>query len=176
MESAATSDDLWSFAVRTYAREGVAAACLRLQDDHGLDVDVVLGCLWHARRGGTLDEAQLASMLAAAEPARRHIEQVRSVRRAVGSDREHEPRWQPTYERLRDAELEAERVELAGIETALREAPRSTTAGPPASLALASLQTYASRFAPPGDDQTRHRLLRDLVGLVLGDSEPPRAV
>ena len=109
---------LWGFAVRVYARPGVAPLCLRLQDEHDLDVDVLLGLLWLSERGIELDEPSLASILDAAAPAHARARQLRALRRVVGSDREADPRWQPTYEHLKAAELAAERVALSCIEAA----------------------------------------------------------
>lgn len=173
MESPTTSDDLWSFAVRTYAREGVAAACLHLQDEHGLDVDVVLGCLWHAQRGGAWDEGRLARVLEAAQPAQQRIEQVRALRRAVGSQRDREPDWQTTYERLKDAELAAERVELARVEAVLRQAPHAVDPCEPATAALTALRAYAAARRRGDLDDPLPGLLQDLVALALPPKPPP---
>lgn len=53
--------NLWDFSLRQYARAGVADACLRLQDEHGVNVNVLLWCLWLGQRGLTLDAARLRS-------------------------------------------------------------------------------------------------------------------
>ncbi|MGV8837927.1 TIGR02444 family protein [Cellvibrio sp.] len=51
--------NLWDFSLRQYARAGVADACLRLQDEHGVNVNVLFWCLWLEQRGLTLDAARL---------------------------------------------------------------------------------------------------------------------
>jgi uncharacterized protein (TIGR02444 family) len=168
-----TSIDLpatpWAFALQAYALPGVAPLCMRLQDEHGLDVDVVLACLWLAARGGTLDDPDLDRMLAAAAPARARVLELRALRHAVGSDREHDPRWQATYEQLKAAELAAERVELSCIETALAPTPLAPAAEP-AGLALGSLRRYAARCGAPSCDP----LLQTLVDHVLARGTPIR--
>lgn len=140
---------LWDFAVRAYAREGVAALCLRLQDEHDLDVDVLLAALWLARRGQGWDEPSLDRALEAAAPVRRRVLELRALRRAVGGQRELEPAWQPTYEHLKDAELAAERLELERLELALTHGALAPdpAAAPPRSIAMASLRAYAARLA-----------------------------
>jgi uncharacterized protein (TIGR02444 family) len=53
--------NLWDFSLQQYARAGVADACLRLQDEQGVNVNVLLWCLWLERRGLRLDAARLRS-------------------------------------------------------------------------------------------------------------------
>jgi uncharacterized protein (TIGR02444 family) len=47
----------WRFSVEFYARPGVAAACLALQDREGVDVNLVLLGLWLGSRGHRLSVA-----------------------------------------------------------------------------------------------------------------------
>ena len=50
----------WTFSLRVYASDGVAAECLALQDRLGLDVNVLLFAAWLGIvRGVTLDEAEM---------------------------------------------------------------------------------------------------------------------
>ena len=48
-----TSYGFWSFSNRVYQRDGVQAACLELQNEYGLDVNMLLYCCWF---GGTYGE------------------------------------------------------------------------------------------------------------------------
>lgn len=50
----------WDFSVRTYRTSGVPEACLSLQDEHGVDVNMFLYCCWVAVCRGDFD-AQLWS-------------------------------------------------------------------------------------------------------------------
>jgi uncharacterized protein (TIGR02444 family) len=54
------ANPFWDYALELYRREGVEAACLELQERHGLDVNVVLLCCWLAGRGIVADELALA--------------------------------------------------------------------------------------------------------------------
>ncbi|TNE34310.1 MAG: TIGR02444 family protein [Alphaproteobacteria bacterium] len=57
---------LWDFAVRIYNDRAVEGACLRLQDRRGLDVNLVLFCVWAAASGrGRLSEEELEAALEA---------------------------------------------------------------------------------------------------------------
>ncbi|MFY8164916.1 MAG: TIGR02444 family protein [Brevundimonas sp.] len=70
---------LWDWALTAYAAEGVADACLELQDAAGQNIPLLLWAAWCAHTGRTLDEDALeaagdtarAPARAAAAPARR---------------------------------------------------------------------------------------------------------
>lgn len=48
-------EGFWDFSVRTYSTDGVADACLDLQNNHGADVNMLLYCCWIAARLGQFD-------------------------------------------------------------------------------------------------------------------------
>jgi uncharacterized protein (TIGR02444 family) len=107
----AIADEFWAFSLDVYARPAVAAACLRLQDEQDLDVNLLLLCCWLARSGrGRLSEGDLAAAEARAAPWRRDVvEPLRGVRRALkamaGSG------VPALYGELKRLELSAEREE-----------------------------------------------------------------
>src|SRR5205814_1713185 len=54
---------LWRFVLSFYAREGVSAACLTLQDKLGVDVDILLLAIFaQAERGILLDANDVAAV------------------------------------------------------------------------------------------------------------------
>ena len=74
----------WDFSLSFYARPGVPEICLRLQDRHGVDVNVLLYVLFLAAQGRWLGPKDVARIDALVEPWRRSIvEPLRSVRRAL---------------------------------------------------------------------------------------------
>jgi uncharacterized protein (TIGR02444 family) len=52
---------LWDFSLLHYARTDVADLCLRLQDEHGVNVNLLFWCAWLEQRGCTLDIGHLRS-------------------------------------------------------------------------------------------------------------------
>jgi uncharacterized protein (TIGR02444 family) len=57
----ALDNPFWTFSSRFYRTEGVAPACLELQERYGVDVNLLLFCLWiGAERGVRLTQADLA--------------------------------------------------------------------------------------------------------------------
>lgn len=165
---------LWPFAVHVYALPGVSGLCLRLLDEHGLDVAVLLAILWRACRGALVDDAALERALLVAAPVQARVLELRTLRQAVGSDRATDPRWQETYEHLKAAELAAERLELSMLEACLvseaSQSQTSTSTAPPSltsplasGLALAALR----RLAELRRERSCEPLLQALVEAVL---------
>jgi uncharacterized protein (TIGR02444 family) len=58
--SSDSHSSLWNFSLARYARTGVADVCLRLQDEHGVNVNLLLWCAWLEACGLMLDEARLS--------------------------------------------------------------------------------------------------------------------
>ncbi len=97
---------LWRYALRVYARSGVEALLLKMQDEHGADILQLLTVLWLSEQGLEVDEASLSDSDYVSWK-QEMIEPLRQRRRQ--SDRlEHGD----LYELLKKAELEAERYGL----------------------------------------------------------------
>lgn len=79
------TEEFWNFSLALYARSGVAECCLRLQDEAGANVNLLLLCCWTGRRGTVLDARALAGATAAIEDWEAHVlRPLRSLRRAAG--------------------------------------------------------------------------------------------
>ncbi len=105
-----SNEELRDFALRVYAREQVANACLEAQDRHGMDVNLLLFGAWLADRSVVLS----ASDLAAAEDRCRHwreaaILPLRRQRRAWSDD----PERVREYQAIKRLEVSAEFEQLA---------------------------------------------------------------
>ncbi len=114
-DGVALAEEFWTFAVAFYARAEVAADCLRLQDEHGLDVNILLLCCFLARSGrGRLTAADLAAAEARAAPWRAGvIAPLRAARRALKtmSSSASSPAVNALYTEIKRSELAAEREE-----------------------------------------------------------------
>ena len=104
---------LWDWAGAAYARPGVEALCLELQDEHGQCVSYLLWAAWAAAEGRAVDSAGLA---AAVDTARnweaRVIAPLRTRRRELkGAAR-------AIRDTLKAEELAAERALLEQLEVA----------------------------------------------------------
>jgi uncharacterized protein (TIGR02444 family) len=140
-----TADDAAAFraaALAFYERAALREACLRLQDRDGLDVTVLLYCLWAAGAGrAPLDAARLARIEAGLQPWRETtILPLRAVRRRLKGDARDA--GEAVRRQVAGAEIAAELVAMDLIAAAEADAPRRPGAEP-AAVALASLHAYA---------------------------------
>jgi uncharacterized protein (TIGR02444 family) len=109
--------ELWKFATSFYGREGVAAACLLLQDRLAVNVNILLLSLYALlERGVSLKSDDLSAARGLVDDWDREIVQgLRHLRRRLKSGPSPAP--SPATVELRDniksIELQAERIELA---------------------------------------------------------------
>ena len=150
MNALAGSDSLWDWAGAAYGLPGVEAACLRLQDEHGQCVALLLWSLWAAHTGRAPSRQ---AMRYAADLARPWHDQViaplRSARRALkDAEMGVDPAGQAALRaRIKAEELAAEQLLLQALET-LTDAPD----GPPAApfdVLLAVSAAWSGAPAPP---------------------------
>ncbi|ATJ81099.1 TIGR02444 family protein [Halomonas beimenensis] len=122
------AEPLWDFALALYARPGVEAACLHLQDDAGLEVIELLWRCWLFRHGlaaGPLPEEVRRWQAEVTAPLRR-------LRRDLKAEAVERASVAALRERIKAAELAAEREALARLERwsldgpPLRSLPPST--------------------------------------------------
>ena len=57
-------ESFWDYSCRVYALPGVSTLCLRLQNEHGQDVNMLLFAAWFAGTRGELSDALLQQALA----------------------------------------------------------------------------------------------------------------
>lgn len=116
MDDLSLDNPAWAFCLKLYARPGVAAELLGLQDELGLDVSFLLFCLWlGAEHGAELSEAEIVQAKAIAAPwARMVVRPLRGVRREIKAIPDFA---RPAVASFRSAvqrvELESERVQIA---------------------------------------------------------------
>lgn len=102
---------LWDFSLHQYARAGVAEACLRLQDEHGVNVNLLLWCVWLEQRGLVLDAARLRSAQKRIHAwDERYIVPLRQLRRRMKTEfGVADPGIEQVRSQIKQAELLAEK-------------------------------------------------------------------
>ncbi|QFT86604.1 hypothetical protein FIU88_16795 [Halomonas sp. THAF12] len=106
------ADPLWDFALALYARPGAEAACLHLQDDAGLEVIELLWRLWlfhHGLAAGPMPDSVARWQAEVTAPLRR-------LRRSLKAEAAERESVAALRQRLKAAELDAEREALARLE------------------------------------------------------------
>jgi len=123
----------WDFSLGVYAMPGVEAACLALQDESRLDVNMVLLAAWAAATGRPLDAAVAAQLRALSEPYQRTVMQpLREARRglaAVALGAPLDALAAARRRRLKQVELDCERLEQLALAAALLAEPAPAAAG-----------------------------------------------
>jgi uncharacterized protein (TIGR02444 family) len=118
----------WRFSVKFYAVPGVAQACIDLQDQARVDVNVLFFLLWNATQRRALNAADVTQVEDVIRPWREMtVVPIRNVRRALKSP---PPAVAPDAAeafrtRIKAVELEAERLQ----QEALHELAASGTLG-----------------------------------------------
>jgi uncharacterized protein (TIGR02444 family) len=131
----------WAYSLRLYRRPGVAPACLVLQDRVGLDVNVLLFCLWTASRGLVLTPRTVAAAVdVSAMWSANVVRPLRGVRRFL------KPMQLPAFRgEIARAELAAEKLEQMLLFGLLPKVPASPADKAGSQLAARHLQQYFKR-------------------------------
>ncbi len=142
----------WNFSLRFYRIEGVAPACLTLQDRHGIDVNVMLFGLWLAQQGRALERTDMHTIMDAAESWRAQVVvPLRSVRRILREPADAAGKGAAALDRdgalalrekIKAAELEAERLQQEAL-FALKPLADWGVASEPVAAAAQNLALYA---------------------------------
>ena len=154
-----TDNPFWTFSLAVYAV--AAPSCLRLQDRHGLDVNLLLYCCWAGRCGVVVDAPAMARILElTAGWTARIVQPLRAVRRALKGGFETMPA--ADCEALRGAvaklELQAERIEQDALAAALPAAPSSQSGQ--RAIAQGNLETYLAAERVVADCATHADIAR----------------
>jgi len=116
--------DLWSFALSTYARPGVEAACLRLQEQ-GADVCLLLCGAWLEQRGVALEPERMRTLQQLARPWQAQvIEPLRQLRVQWRAKAQQDEQLATLRERVKALELDAERQLLTRLEELTQAWPK----------------------------------------------------
>ena len=150
--AAASETPLWRFSLHFYRQAGVAEACIALQDECGVDVNLLLFLLWLAAGRRQLSAANVKDLDAAVGDWRQlTIVPIRDVRRKLkGAATLVEANKQEAFRtKVKAIELEAERLQQEALYSRARSAPLGCEAAP-AVAARANLAAYeqvlAARF------------------------------
>jgi uncharacterized protein (TIGR02444 family) len=156
---APTDTPFWRFSLNFYRQAGVAEACIALQDDCGVDVNLMLFLLWLAANGRQLPVENIRELDQAVRSWRDlTIIPIREVRRKLkGAPTLVEAGKQETFRtKIKAIELEAERLQQEALYARSGSGPRGSGARP-AAAARANLAAYervlGASFPKPAVDR-----------------------
>jgi uncharacterized protein (TIGR02444 family) len=165
-----TDTPFWRFSLNFYRQAGVAEACIALQDDCGVDVNLMLFLLWLAASGRQLSVENIKELDQAVRSWRdRTIIPIRDVRRKL--------KGAPTL--IEASKQEAFRTKIKAIElqqealyARSRSAPRGSEARAPAA-ARANLAAYERVLGARFAKDTMDRLMSAFDALKFEDFAAP---
>jgi|TARA_B110000211_G_C13921340_1_gene482890 uncharacterized protein (TIGR02444 family) len=106
----------WTFSLELYDAEGVAAACLELQDAYQLDVNLILFCFWHGSAYGKIDQELLQNIIKLSIEWRSGVVQpLRSARSWMKLNSNPSDQFNSLRERIKADELMAEKFQIERI-------------------------------------------------------------
>ncbi len=142
----------WRFSLQFYRLPKVADACIALQEEAGVDVNLLLFLLWQAQQRRRLSTTDVAALEAKIAPWREAtVILLRSVRRGLKSPPSlvEAPTAEAFRNRIKAVELEAERLQQ---EAMFALAPLGAEGSDPTDAARANVAAYeqllAARFPP----------------------------
>lgn len=171
-EPASLDGPHWAFALDFYGRAEVQPACLRLQDEFGVDVNVLLICLYGGSRLGIRIGNREVALLDKSISAWRSeiIQPLRTVRRALKTVPSPSVPGD-LRDTVKQAELRAEQVEQAMLAGLIGAWPSSSACDPRAAL-HAVTSYYAALCPQAGDVATADAVIETLLS-VLSTMPPP---
>lgn len=171
----------WDFSLAVYGREGVAQACVALQDRRGLDVNLLLFCCWAGSRGRRLDPADLKGLDAAVRPWREAVVRpLRGIRRWLKTQAAAPTApGAPAHglrEKIKADELQAEAAEQALLAQTLEipDGPIPDVRGSPVVIAH-NMLAYVT-LLEPRLQATDRAALATVLGACCPDLAPGDAV
>lgn len=131
----AETTPFWRFSLSFYRQPGVSDACIALQDEYGVDVNLLLFLLWLAGEGRLLSADEVKALDAKVRDWRNQtVLPLRGLRRKLKGARTlvDAARQEAFRTKIKALELEAERLQQQGLYALAEPGPLGRQAEPPA--------------------------------------------
>ena len=164
----APASPFWRFSLGFYRRPQVADACIALQEEAGVDVNLLLFLLWHATLKRALSAAEVADLERRVGAWRdMTVIPLRTLRRALKSPSALvAPAAAELFRtKIKAIELEAERLQQEAMYELARAAPLGRAAPSQEAAARANVAAYERICRAPFQKPAIETLLAALAGL-----------
>lgn len=161
-----TESPFWQFSLEFYGHREVEKCCLRLQDDCGIDINVLLYILWLAARQRQVSNADIAAMDAAVTGWRTEVvAPLRGIRRALQAlGTGYTNTGANSFrDRIKVVELEAEKVQQDLLYRLKSAGQWGTTQADSSVAARANLLAYERVLGVQLDIDARETLVAALL-------------
>ena len=169
------SESFWDFSLRTYGQSDVPEACLLLQNQSGVDVNVLLYCCWYGRYRGEHDQKTFKQILNfTREWSTNVVKPLRGVRswmkdQANNNQLIAEDEWSGYRNKIKANELQAEKMQQFAMASLVENIPlvSSSEEGQREAI-LANIEAYFQNEEIKIDDAQRKGLMH-IVAAALGE-------
>jgi uncharacterized protein (TIGR02444 family) len=147
----AQKSPFWQFSIKFYAVPGVAPACIALQDEAGVDVNLLFFLLWNATLSRTLTKAEVEELDRTIGTWRdAAVIPLREIRRALkAAPAMLTPDVAETFRnRIKAAELEAERLQQEAMYALAQSGKFRGLAPTPVEAARVNVNAYQAALHP----------------------------
>jgi uncharacterized protein (TIGR02444 family) len=144
-QASSQGSPFWRFSLRLYRAPGVGDACIALQEEAGVDVNLLLFLLWQATERRALMAADVKALDETIGGWRNAVViPLRNVRRALKSSAGLvDPNTAEAFRtRIKAVELEAERLQQEAMYALASTEPRGRDAASPVAAARANVAAY----------------------------------
>jgi len=142
----------WRFSLGFYRQPEVAEACIRMQDEAGVDVNLLFYLLWHASLERRLTRAEVERIERQIAPWREQVvAPLRAIRRAIKVPPPAiEAGTAEAYRtKVKGLELEAERLQQEALYDLAQTSRFGEAAGSPDEAARANIAAYQAILGRP---------------------------
>ena len=167
------SEAFWDFSIRTYRSDGVPEACLHLQDERGVDVNMLLFCCWFGLTRGQQQAESFQQVLGFSDNwAQQVVRPLRKVRTWMKLDGCHHPRMDTEScmdfrEKVKGIELSAEKMQQHVLESIIASIPaRVSTSTEQLEAVVGNINQYFSSANIDIDELDKERLLTIILAGV----------
>jgi len=173
-----TPDGFWDWSSRHYALDGVEQKLIKLQDEFGLNVNILLWCAWSATAYDEISDLVLRKAIDLTEHWRRDVTgALRTSRRRLSSP---PPQVDKTAayalrEKIKAAELDAEKIEQEMLETLARNNLTGIAEPDAQRRARRNIARYVTLSGCVKSSRFSTALLEEMIGLILAPRRLPAA-
>jgi uncharacterized protein (TIGR02444 family) len=157
----------WRFSLGFYRQPGVGEACIRLQDEAGVDVNILLYLLWHAALERRLSGAEVEAIEQRIAPWRDQVvKPLRAIRRAIKIPPSviESATAEGYRSKIKNVELEAERLQQEAMYDLAETSRFGEAASSPEEAARANIDAYRAMCPRPLPEQAVADILAAFSG------------
>ena len=142
----------WDFSLATYSRPDVAEACLSLQDQYALDVNLLLFCCWYGSTRGCLNKNIFETVIAFSESwATQVVHPLRNTRKWMKHPNsiqayQHNSKYLKLRNEIKKSELSAERLQQEILEDLASTVPMNLETQEQTTNAIKNLCHYLEYY------------------------------